>query len=107
MSSSVPVWPSLTAAVDLVAAGAEVTILEARDRVGGRMHGIPDGPRVSSPTVVLPTWALRHTELLAQVQEYGLGLASTGDGRGQHVLGVGSAEDDCEPVPAAGRRRAR
>lgn len=31
----------LTAAVDLLAAGAEVTIVEARDRVGGRMHGIP------------------------------------------------------------------
>ena len=31
----------LTAAVDLAAAGADVTVLEARDRVGGRMHGIP------------------------------------------------------------------
>ena len=31
----------LTSAVELVAAGAEVTVLEARDRVGGRMHGVP------------------------------------------------------------------
>ncbi len=31
----------LTAAVDLAAEGAEVTVLEALDRVGGRMYGIP------------------------------------------------------------------
>ncbi|MFZ3393393.1 FAD-dependent oxidoreductase [Rhodococcus sp. 7Tela_A2] len=66
----------LTAAVDLVEAGAEVTVLEARDRVGGRMHGIP-----VSASVVADGGAaylgVRHTELLAQVQQYGLDLAST------------------------------
>jgi len=66
----------LTAAVDLAAAGAEVTVLEARDRVGGRMHGIP-----LSRSVVADGGAaylgVRHTELLTMIGEHGLGLAST------------------------------
>ena len=66
----------LTAAVELAAAGAEVTVLEARDRVGGRMHGIP-----VSASVVADGGAaylgVRHTELLALVREHGLALAST------------------------------
>jgi monoamine oxidase len=67
----------LTAAVDLAAAGAEVTVLEARDRVGGRMHGVP-----MSANVVADGGAaylgVRHTELLALLGEHGLGLAPTG-----------------------------
>jgi monoamine oxidase len=66
----------LTAALDLVAAGAEVTVLEARDRVGGRMHGIP-----VSASVVADGGAahlgVRHTELLAMLRDHGLGLVST------------------------------
>jgi monoamine oxidase len=66
----------LTAALDLAAAGAEVTVLEARDRVGGRMHGIP-----VSATVVADGGAaylgVRHTELLAMLRDHGLGLVST------------------------------
>ena len=66
----------LTAAVDLADAGADVTVLEARGRVGGRMRGIP-----LSPNVVADGGAaylgVRHTELLAMVREYGLALAST------------------------------
>ena len=66
----------LTAAVDLAVAGAEVTVLEARDRVGGRMHGIP-----LSASVVADGGAaylgVQHTELLALMGEHGLGLAST------------------------------
>jgi monoamine oxidase len=34
----------LTAAADLVAAGADVTVFEARDRVGGRTHGVEVAP---------------------------------------------------------------
>ena len=67
----------LTAAVELSAAGADVTVLEARDRVGGRMHGIP----VSSSVVAdggAAYLGVRHTELLALIREHGLGLASTG-----------------------------
>jgi monoamine oxidase len=66
----------LTAAVDLATAGAEVTVLEARDRVGGRMHGIP----VSGGVVAdggAAYLGVRHTELLALVREHGIGLAST------------------------------
>lgn len=66
----------LTAAIELAAAGAEVTVLEARDRVGGRMHGVP-----LTASVVADGGAaylgVRHTELLALVREHGLCLAST------------------------------
>lgn len=66
----------LTAAVDLAAAGAEVKVLEARDRVGGRMHGIP-----MSTSVVADGGAaylgVQHTELLAMIREYGLDVVST------------------------------
>ncbi|BBZ48184.1 flavin monoamine oxidase family protein [Mycobacterium parmense] len=67
----------LTAAVELAAAGADVTVLEARDRVGGRMHGIP----VSANTFAdggAAYLGVRHTELLAMMAEYGLAVASTG-----------------------------
>ncbi|MCV7418957.1 FAD-dependent oxidoreductase [Mycobacterium yunnanensis] len=66
----------LTAAVELATAGAEVTVLEARDRVGGRVHGVP-----MSPTVVADGGAAylgaRHTEVLGMLRENGLRLAST------------------------------
>ncbi|MGH3580622.1 MAG: flavin monoamine oxidase family protein [Mycobacterium sp.] len=66
----------LTAAADLVAAGADVTVLEARDRVGGRMRGIP----VSADVVAdggAAYLGVQHTELLALLGQYGLGLVST------------------------------
>ncbi|MGX6511256.1 flavin monoamine oxidase family protein [Rhodococcus sp. SJ-2] len=66
----------LTAAVDLVNAGADVTVLEARDRVGGRMHGIPVSSGISADGGAAYL-GVRHTELLAQLREYGLDLAST------------------------------
>lgn len=66
----------LTAAVDLAAAGAQVTVLEARDRVGGRMHGIPvsEGVVADGGAAYL---GQRHTELLATLATHKLGLAST------------------------------
>ena len=67
----------LTAAVDLLAAGAEVTIVEARDRVGGRMHGIPVSTDVLADGGAAYL-GVKHTELLAMIREYGLPLASTG-----------------------------
>ncbi|MGB3894464.1 MAG: NAD(P)/FAD-dependent oxidoreductase [Mycolicibacter sinensis] len=67
----------LTAAVELVAAGAEVTVLEARDRVGGRVHGVP-----VADTAVADAGAaylgVRHTELLALLRKHRLGLVPTG-----------------------------
>jgi monoamine oxidase len=66
----------LTAAVDLAAAGAEVTVLEARDRVGGRMHGVPlsAGGFADGGAAYL---GARHTELLALLREHGLDVVST------------------------------
>jgi monoamine oxidase len=67
----------LTAALELESAGAEVTVLEARSRVGGRMHGV--GPL--DGTVVADGGAaylgVRHTELLALMDEHGLEPVST------------------------------
>ncbi|MUL83998.1 FAD-dependent oxidoreductase [Mycobacterium sp. CBMA247] len=66
----------LTAAVDLAAAGAEVTVLEARDRVGGRMRGIPLGEGVVTDGGAAYL-GVRHTELLALIREHGLDVVST------------------------------
>lgn len=66
----------LTAAVDLAAAGVDVTVVEARDRVGGRVHGIPIAPGAFADAGAAYL-GVRHTELLALVKEYGLALAST------------------------------
>lgn len=96
----------LTAAVDLAAAGAEVTVLEARDRVGGRMHGIP-----VSTSVVADGGAaylgVQHTELLALVREHGLDLVSTATTGDSTFLVSGSADDICESDAPVARGRAR
>lgn len=67
----------LTAAVDLAEQGAEVTVLEARDRVGGRMYGIPLATGVVADGGAAYLGA-QHTELLAMIREYGLDVVSTG-----------------------------
>ncbi|MEH3141598.1 MAG: FAD-dependent oxidoreductase [Mycobacterium kyogaense] len=67
----------LVAARDLAESGAEVNVLEARDRVGGRMRGVP----VSSGVVADGGAAYlgrQHTELLRLVGDHGLNLVSTG-----------------------------
>jgi monoamine oxidase len=66
----------LTAAVDLATAGADVTVLEARDRVGGRTHGIPLATSVVADGGAAYLGA-RHTQLLASLREHKLELAST------------------------------
>ncbi|MER8187881.1 FAD-dependent oxidoreductase [Kitasatospora sp. NPDC094015] len=81
----------LTAAVDLARAGVEVTVLEARDRVGGRTHGIEVAPGawVDAGAAYLGD---RHTELLALLAETGLKTAPTelvGDSR----FALGAAAD--------------
>ncbi|MDV3128679.1 FAD-dependent oxidoreductase [Mycobacterium sp. 21AC1] len=65
----------LTAAVDLATAGADVTVLEARDRVGGRMHGVGMSGVVADGGAAY--LGVRHTELLALIREHGLDVAST------------------------------
>ncbi|MEV0672722.1 FAD-dependent oxidoreductase [Mycobacterium sp. NPDC050441] len=66
----------LTAALDLAAAGAAVTVLEARERVGGRMHGVPisEGVVADGGAAYL---GVRHTELISLLKEHGLDVAST------------------------------
>ncbi|MEU7750344.1 FAD-dependent oxidoreductase [Micromonospora sp. NPDC049101] len=66
----------LTAATELVSAGVEVTVLEARDRVGGRTHGIEVAPGdwVDAGAAYLGE---RHTSLLALLARTGLKTTPT------------------------------
>ncbi|MPZ28728.1 MAG: NAD(P)-binding protein [Micromonosporaceae bacterium] len=66
----------LTAADDLAAAGADLTVLEARDRVGGRTHGIEvaAGSWVDAGGAYLGD---RHTRLHALLSELGLKTTPT------------------------------
>ena len=63
----------LCAARDLEAGGAQVTVLEARDRVGGRVEQVelPDGRRVQLGGEVVGN---AHTSYLGLVEELGLTL---------------------------------
>jgi monoamine oxidase len=67
----------LTAATGLADAGIDVTVLEARDRVGGRTHGIEvvPGSWVDAGAAYLGD---RHTALLAVMAETGLKTTPTG-----------------------------
>jgi monoamine oxidase len=64
----------LTAATDLAAAGVETTVLEARDRVGGRTHGIEVAPGAWADAGAAYLGD-RHTELHKLLA--GLGLSAT------------------------------
>jgi monoamine oxidase len=66
----------LTAATDLAARGADVRVLEARDRVGGRTHGIEvaEGNWADAGAAYLGE---RHTELLALMAETDLKAVPT------------------------------
>jgi len=67
----------LTAALELASAGAEVTLLEARDRVGGRMYGVPVSADIFADGGAAYL-GVRHTELLAMLRQHGLDVVSTG-----------------------------
>jgi monoamine oxidase len=66
----------LTAATELAARGVDVVVLEARDRVGGRTHGIEVAPGswVDAGAAYLGD---RHTELTAMVAALGLKTTPT------------------------------
>lgn len=66
----------LAAARDLEAGGAQVTVLEARDRVGGRVEQVelPDGRLVQLGGEVVGT---AHTSYLGLVEELGLTLTAS------------------------------
>ena len=66
----------LTAALELVEAGVEVTVLEARDRVGGRMVGVPVGAGLVADGGAAYLGS-RHTELLNLIWNFGLRLTPT------------------------------
>jgi monoamine oxidase len=73
----------LTAATRLVAEGLDVTVLEARDRVGGRTHGVrvADDAWVDAGAAYL---GARHTALTTLLEELGLKTTPTsvtGDSR--------------------------
>ncbi|MER7566832.1 flavin monoamine oxidase family protein [Streptomyces sp. NPDC048523] len=77
----------LTAAAELSAAGHEVTVLEARDRVGGRTHGIEVAPGQWADAGAAYLGA-RHTELMALISRLGLSTTpTTTDGRSRFSLG--------------------
>jgi monoamine oxidase len=77
----------LTAATDLAAAGVEVTVLEARDRVGGRTHGVEVAPGtwVDGGAAYLGD---RHTDLAKAISDLGLRTTpTTMDGQSRFLLG--------------------
>ncbi|MFI8082122.1 flavin monoamine oxidase family protein [Kitasatospora sp. NPDC086009] len=77
----------LTTATGLAARGIDVTVLEARTRVGGRTRGLPVAPgcQVDAGAAYLGE---RHTELLALVKELGLDTTpTTMRGASRFVLG--------------------
>ncbi|WP_037855514.1 flavin monoamine oxidase family protein [Streptomyces sp. NRRL S-340] len=79
----------LTAATELAAHGRQVTVLEARDRVGGRTHGIEVAPGQWADAGAAYLGE-RHTELKALIT--GLGLATvptTTDGQSRFSVGGG------------------
>lgn len=72
----------LSAAYDLHGAGWKVTVLEARDRVGGRVHSVR---RFSNGLVAEGGGEFieeRHTRMIALANQFGLRLAPTGSWRG-------------------------
>ncbi|GLZ81483.1 monoamine oxidase [Actinorhabdospora filicis] len=80
----------LTAASRLVAAGATVTVLEARDRVGGRTHGIEVAPG-STVDAGAAYLGERHTELLKLMADLDLATVPTGmRGDSRFELGHGA-----------------
>jgi monoamine oxidase len=77
----------LTAAADLTAAGVEVTVLEARDRVGGRTRGIEVAPGAWADAGAAYLGD-RHTELHKTLAGVGLGTTpTTMDGASRFALG--------------------
>ncbi|MFG2193641.1 flavin monoamine oxidase family protein [Streptomyces sp. NPDC048639] len=82
----------LTAAHDLASRGVEVDVLEARERVGGRMHGIEVAPGswVDAGAAYLGE---RHTELLGLMADMGLKtVPTTMDGNSRFALSPSGSE---------------
>lgn len=94
----------LTAAASLVRDGFDVTVYEARDRVGGRVWSESiDGP--SGPLIIergAEFVLFGYSEMRRLLKEYGLGLVETG--MSYYVRDVGDMEDvSTDDIIAAGR----
>ena len=84
----------LTAATDLAQAGCDVTVLEARGRVGGRTHGVEVAPGawIDGGAAYLGD---RHTALDKLIRDAGLRtVPTTMDGASRFVLGTGQVTRD-------------
>ncbi|MEU5000866.1 FAD-dependent oxidoreductase [Streptomyces sp. NPDC021622] len=84
----------LTAATELAAAGREVKVLEARDRVGGRTHGIEVAPGQWADAGAAYLGE-RHTELKSLMARLGLTTAPTTT-EGQSRFSLGGAPQGTE-----------
>jgi len=86
----------LSAACRLAASGQRVTLLEARSRLGGRMHTAPVAPADESPWVDLgPAWFWPHQQYIrALVAQLALPVFEQhGDGLARYEAGAGSAPE--------------
>ncbi len=80
----------LSAAKELVASGAEVVVLEARDRVGGRMMG---GSIAGHPIELGGTWIGEgHERMYALVDELGLETFPTWNDEGELLIELGGKQ---------------
>jgi monoamine oxidase len=73
----------LSAAYDLQRAGWQVTVLEARNRVGGRVHSIRDFSNGLAAEGGGEFIDQQHARMLAYVKEFKLSLGEVGSWRGQ------------------------
>ena len=94
----------LAAARRLVADGHDVTVLEARDRVGGRTEGtvVGEGPHGGTPLELGGQWLGEgHTRMYELVEELGLETFRTYNDEGRLTLDLGGRQSTMAPTKGA------